>query len=167
MIPVGGKRESNALNVFNFNQRGSIKKQQRKNSNVELENLDLASIEGQSPGFNLLKTIYAHIKNSNNKGDESLPGSMVLGENEDIMIKFEIGKNYKEYFPQNNLEAVLESFKPKKLVPPLRIISKKRKKQSSQETDVNVKVNNFMRGGERSKPFLANFMKKMLISNEE
>ena len=170
----GGKRESNvkresnanAFNVANFNPRASINKQ-RKNSNAEFENLDPTFPEGQNFGINLLKSIYALIKNPNNKGDESVPGSMILSENEDIMTNFEIGKNYKEYFSHNNLEAVLEAFKPKKIQPPQKLSSKKRKKQSEPETDTNVKMNNFMRGGTRNKPFLANFMKKILSSHED
>ena len=173
MIPAGGKRESNvrresnanALNCFNFNP-SSIKKQS-KNSNVESENLDPTLPEGQNSGLNLLKSIYALIKNPNNKEEESVPGSMVLNENEDIMTNFEIGKNYKEYFPHNNLEAVLETFKRKKFQPPKKLISEKRKKHSGPETDINVKVNNFMRGGTRNKPFLFNFMRKIVSSHED
>lgn len=168
LIPTGGKRESsnvsNAYNVFNFNQRTSIKKP-RKNSNAEMENCDPVAPEGQNPGLNLLKNIYALIKNPNQKGEDSAPGSMIVSsENDDVMLNFEIGKNYKEYFPQNNLETVLESFKPKKFEPSQRVISKKRKKQLKPET--NVMVKNFMRAGARSKPFLANFMKMILSTHE-
>lgn len=139
---IRSKRGSSALNVFNVNPRVSINKQ-RKNSNLELEYGDQSSVETQN--HNLLKNIYAFIKNQNNNVDESSE-SIAIDENEDNMANFEIGKNYKEYFPANNLETILASIKTRTLYSTIRIFPKRRKRQF--DSDKNGKVNNFMWGKE-------------------
>ena len=69
------------------------------------------------------------MKGSSNKEEELLAEPINIDEYEDISANFETGKNFKEFFPHNNLELVLDSFKTKIIEPSCKttLFSKRRK----------------------------------------
>lgn len=96
----GNKRESNAGNsgIMSIQQRGSIKKTLRND-------FDLGE---QSVALNLIKKIYSSVTNNGKIAEEPIQNSMIFDNDE--FMNLDVGKNFKYYFPKNNLDCILESF---------------------------------------------------------
>lgn len=150
-----------STNVHNFHISPGLRRRNELNINTTeyykrnqstSNNLNVA-------GIHFLRRISSVIRGSSiniNKDDENL-GSLIL-EDVDEMLNFEVGRNFKYYFPENNPEAILESLKVRKMTPKLRETRSKRKRKMKNERNQSyVRIKN---GRDRS--FLATFMRKVV-----
>ena len=146
----GNKRESNT-GIMPFQQRGSIKKTAKGD-------FDLGE---QSVALNLLKKIYSSITNNEKIAEEPIQNTMLF-DNDEIM-NLDVGKNFKYYFPKNNLDCILENVasNQKNATHTAALVDEKATKRKKKKIEDLTLTKKYVRNKERGKGLDGTFIRKV------